>query len=199
MELRGLCDSMNANTSQEFFEKKYQRKADPWDFAGSKYELGRYNAILEALKGRRYARAFEPGCSVGVLTKRLATICDRVEAVDISSSAVAQAKERCRGLENVHLTCGSLADSIPAGEFDLIVLSEIGYYFEEKALTGLVDDLSGRLSIGGTLLAAHWLGESKDHVLSGDRVHELLAALSGFEKMKGERFSGFRLDCWRKR
>jgi 16S rRNA A1518/A1519 N6-dimethyltransferase RsmA/KsgA/DIM1 with predicted DNA glycosylase/AP lyase activity len=64
----------------------------------SKYELGRYETTIRALGGRRFARAFEPGCPIGVLTERLAKICDHVEAMDISPTAVRQAQERCRRL-----------------------------------------------------------------------------------------------------
>ena len=72
-----------------FFEEVYQRAADPWDFAGSAYEQGRYDATMQALAGCCFRRAFEPGCSVGVLTERLARICVRVDAVDLSATAVA--------------------------------------------------------------------------------------------------------------
>ena len=42
---------------------------------------------------RRYRRAFEPGCSIGALTRHLALICDQVEAMDIAPSAVFIARE----------------------------------------------------------------------------------------------------------
>ena len=185
-------------TSREFFEDKYKGGADPWSFASSEYERRRYEAILAALRARRYGRAFEPGCSIGVLTVGLADLCDQVEASDISPSAVAQALQRCAGMQNVHLTVGSLADALPAGEFDLIVLSEIGYYFGEAILVAIAGRLIKQLHAGGTLLAAHWLGQSKDHVLSGDRVHELLSGLPGLQLDLSERHEGFRLDRWRK-
>ncbi len=71
-------------SSAEFFEAKYRAAADgdPWKFATRDYELRRYDAVMRALGGRRYARGFEPGCSVGVLTERLATVCDEVDACD---------------------------------------------------------------------------------------------------------------------
>jgi SAM-dependent methyltransferase len=184
------------DTSRDFFEAMYRRAADPWDFASSEYELGRYRAILAALDGRRYARAFEPGCSVGVLTQGLAGLCDRVDAMDLSPSAVEQAKRRCRDLKNVHLTSGSLEDATPEGEFDLLVLSEIGYYFDEAKLQEIAKRLIRRLQRGGRLLAAHWLGESADHVLSGDQVHEVLGRIAGLSRVQAERHAGFRLEVW---
>jgi protein-L-isoaspartate O-methyltransferase len=188
-----------STTSREFFEQKYQQNPDPWDFGADAYEQGRYAAILQALGGRRYKRAFEPGCSVGVLTVGLAGLCDEVIAMDIAPTAVEQARLRCSALGNVSLRCGSLAEQLPDGRFDLIVLSEIGYYFEEKALLACTTRLAHLLSHGGILLAAHWLGASEDHILSGDRVHALLAQVrGGLQHRHAERHAGFRIDSWKK-
>jgi hypothetical protein len=46
------------------------------------------------------------------------------------------------------------------------------------------------------LLAVHWLGSSKDHVLSGDRVHEVLESLDGLVVTCSDRHAGFRLERW---
>jgi trans-aconitate methyltransferase len=183
-------------TSQAFFEEKYRRSTDPWDFATSAYEQQRYSTILNAIRHRHYNHAFEPGCSVGVLTEQLATFCDRVDATDIALSAVAQTRRRTQRLPNVQTTCGALPALIPDGTFDLIVFSEIGYYFTEKALFSLAKELVNRNCKSGVFLAAHWLGESPDHLLSGDRVHEVLAQVPDLSLQHAERHPGFRLDLW---
>ena len=121
-------------TSAEFFETMYAEREDPWEFASSQYERDRYAAIVRALGNRRYRRAFEPGCSIGILTPQLAAFCDRVEAMDISPTAAARARARCERLPNVQVLCGSLPEMIPDGEIDLVVFSEIGYYFTEIQL-----------------------------------------------------------------
>ena len=185
-----------STTSVEFFEHKYQQNPDPWNFAGSDYERARYEATIAALGERHYGRAFEPGCSVGELTRRLAQHCDHVDAMDISSTAIDRAKQRCSGLQNVSLSVGSLPDQLPYGTFDLLVFSEIGYYFEEADLGELTEMLVRKIASGGTLLAVHWTGTSKDHVLSGDRVHEIVAGISGLRLEESKRPEGFRLDRW---
>jgi 2-polyprenyl-3-methyl-5-hydroxy-6-metoxy-1,4-benzoquinol methylase len=186
-------------TSAAFFEAKYQHDPDPWGFASSAYERGRYEAIFNALSSRHYKRGFEPGCSVGMLTTRLASICDQVEATDISRTVVTQARKRCQSLtNNVNITCGALPRLIPAGSFDLIVLSEMGYYFTKNELFNLGEELVARLSKPGVLLAAHWLGTSRDHLLSGDLVHQILGTVKGLSRKHSERHAGFRLDRWRR-
>ncbi len=185
-----------STTSAEFFETKYRDSPDPWDFAGSAYERYRYETIIAALDTRQYGNAFEPGCSVGELTYRLAGRCHHVEAMDISCTAVKRAKARCRYFSNITFRVGSLPHQIPNEEFDLIVFSEVGYYFDDAGLMALVTELVGRIPTSGTFLAAHWLGVSGDHLLSGDRVHEIIGCLAGLKLTRSERYADFRLDRW---
>jgi protein-L-isoaspartate O-methyltransferase len=181
----------------EFFEAKYRSSADPWDFANSQYEQRRYAATLAALQGRYFERAFEPGCSIGVLTSKLAAFCGHLHAIDLSPTAVESAKRRCAHLPNVELAVGSV-EAPPAGCFDLIVLSEIGYYFEKPRLFDIGAKLVRQLDSGGIFLAVHWLGVSPDHLLSGDEVHEVLHGLTGLRIVTSERYMGFRIDQWTK-
>jgi SAM-dependent methyltransferase len=190
----------NVTTSQDFFEAKYQDEIDPWHFADSDYEQSRYAAITSCLKGTFFPRAFEPGCSIGVLTEKLAEFCGELYAIDISDTAAHRAAERCKHLSNVFVGQGCLPFDIPCGVFDLIVLSEIGYYYDEKALAEMAANLVSRLSADGVLLAAHWLGNSPDHLLSGDQVHETLSRAPGMRLVWRQRFPefqpGFRIDLW---
>jgi SAM-dependent methyltransferase len=185
-------------TSRDFFEQKYLKNADPWSFASSSYEQCRYDAIFRSLNHRRYRHGFEPGCSIGLLTERLASVCQYVDAMDISPTAVRYARERCRGLLNVDIECGALPDLIPIGSFDLVVLSEIGYYFDEEELERLAKNILAQMSISGVLVATHWLGVSEDHLLSGERVHEILGSLQGLVHEHAEHHAGFRLDRWKR-
>lgn len=190
------------STSRHFFEQKYRENADPWSFASDDYEQRRYEVILEYVEAGRYERAFEPGCSIGVLTEQLAERCGHVVATDIAESAVALARRRCRGRSNVNIEQGSLSENLPAGTFDLIVFSEIGYYFAELELERLARRMRRQLDVGGSLIAAHWTGESGDHVLAGPRVHTLLDEHLGMTHLahrdpdRGAGPDGFVLDMW---
>ena len=183
-------------TSRAFFDRLYLKDGDPWRFASSEYELGRYEVTMQALASRRYRHAFEPGCSIGVLTERLATICDYVDAIDISSVAVQQASRRCSGLSNVKIRQGALPTDIPTGTFDLLVLSEIGYYFDTAQLKTLIGHLAERMASGSVLLAVHWLGSSPDHILSGSQVHEAISSTETLTQDLSENHTAFLLDRW---
>jgi chemotaxis methyl-accepting protein methylase len=79
---------------------------------------------------------------------------------------------------------------------DLIVLSEIAYYFDAAELYRIAKNLYERLSSGGTLLAVHWLGKSDDHLLHGDEVHDVLLDALPRKQQTGARHTGFRIDRW---
>ena len=178
------------------FEQRYRERPDPWNFQTSPYEQTRYKVTLAALTQPRYSYAFEPGCSLGELTALLAQRCEQVLATDVSPSAVRRARQRCSAYENVRIECADLRDLQLEARPDLIVLSEIAYYFDSEQLADLARQLGNVLREGGTLLAVHWLGESRDHVLHGDEAHEVLLQQLDLKHEFGKRYSGFRLDRW---
>jgi SAM-dependent methyltransferase len=192
--------SEHSPVSQAAFEAKYRQSGDPWDFTGSRYERDRYEFTLRSLMRSRYRRAFEPACSIGLLTAALAQRCDEVLAIDIAPSAVVTARERCANFPRVTISCADLAERCPEGLFDLIVFSELGYYFSERQLTRLAESLSATLETGGELIGVHWLGTSEDHLLHGDQVHAILkdTLKKSCAWIKGARRPGFRLDTWRR-
>jgi SAM-dependent methyltransferase len=184
--------------SRAFFEGRYRASSDPWRFASSAYELNRYEATLESLSRVSYRRGFEPGCSVGVLTAALARRVEHLVACDISDAAVAVAKERCREFSHAEIYQCDAAAASPEGTFDLIVFSELGYYFSIDRLQAIARQMSDRLEAGGEFVAVHWLGHSSDHLLHGDEVHRVLAKTLSCEWISGSRCAGFRIDSWRR-
>ncbi len=160
------------------FEQPYAQHGDPWSFETSPYERERYRTTIEMIGGR-HRRCFEPGCSIGVLTEQLATLCDEVVAVDPSPSAIATARRRLAAADNVTIEVGAVPEWWPGGSFDLVVLSELGYYWDRIELAALVERVHGVLQSPGDLVAVHWLGHSDDHLLHGSEVHEVLADVLG--------------------
>lgn len=183
-------------TSADFFERKYIVDIDPWNFATNDYEQFRYSAIIRSLGDRHYQHGFEPGCSIGELTVRLAAFCGRLTACEISPTAAARARERCRNHPNVAVVCEPIPRFLPEDTLDLIVLSEVAYYLDGEQLRLLGNRLAQKLNEGGVFLAAHWLGFSRDHRLGGDEVHEVLQTVSGLSHVEGNRYDGFRIGKW---
>jgi len=182
------------------FEARYRLDDDPWRFATSEYEQRRFDITVACLPRRRFRRAFEPACAGGDLTIRLSWRCDELVACDASPTVVRRARRRVGDAADhecqIEIQVGEVPSWWPSGRFDLIVMSEIGYYFDPPALRQLVDRLGASLTDDGALVAVHWLGTSGDHLLSGDEVHDIVTAGMAGRPQGGFRDAGFRLDWW---
>lgn len=179
------------------FEARYAAEGDHWDFSGSAYEQRRYDLTMAMLPQRRYRHGVEPACATGELTARLATRCDRVSAFDGSPTVVAMAAQRLTGVANVELCTASLPKHWPDAPADLVVLSELGYYFDAAAWTAIIERAVLGLDRHGTVVAVHWLGHSPDHARHGDEVHADLHAVLG-PPDGAYRQREFRLDWWQR-
>ncbi len=157
-----------------YFEDLYRRHPDPWGFESSEYEAGKYAHTLAALDGRRFARALELGCSIGVFTELLAERCDALRALDAAPSAVARARERLASRPWVGVEQRTLPEELPEGPFDLVVCSEILYYWSEDVLVEALGRLEAALAPGGSLIAVHWRPATRTYPLQGDEVHAIM-------------------------
>ncbi|MDQ6617181.1 MAG: nodulation S family protein [Actinomycetota bacterium] len=182
----------------ERFEARYARDPDPWGFSSRWYEARKYALTLAALPRRRYRRGFEPGCSIGVLTAGLADRCDYLLAADGADTALGQARSRLAGLAQVEIAKLLLPQEWPEGPWDLVVLSEVAYYFDPRDLGLLLDRAAETTVTGATLIAVHWRGET-DYPLTGDAVHEAIGAHGAFENRGGYCETLFRLDVFERR
>ena len=187
------------------FERRYRSSDDPWSFDSSAYERARYETTIAWLEGRHFARGFEPACSIGVLTALLARHCDDLIACDVSATACERARTHVSGAEHVSIVEGVVPGWWPDGGFDLIVLSELGYYWDPDGVDALARRAAGSLLPGGTVLAVHWLGRSADHRQHGSAVHDQLELVFGAPQARrdvdptatGDPTSMFVIERWR--
>lgn len=95
----------------------------------------------------------------------------------MAESALAQARLRCADLPQVAFARLRLPDELPPGRFDLILLSEVVYYWSRADVARAATFLAEALEPGGDLLLVHWT-EPTDYPLSGDEAADgLLDAL----------------------
>jgi SAM-dependent methyltransferase len=161
-----------ATIPPEYFEEKYKADLDPWRFRTSDYERDKYQATLGSLTKDKYSAGLEVGCSIGELTKLLNPRCANLLAIDGSATAIEAA--RSVNDRNVSFCVANLPEEFPKGSFDLIVLSEVLYYFEKSDLQRVAQSCMDAISRDGDIILCHWLGES-DYPLSGVEASELFA------------------------
>ena len=167
-----------------YFEERYARRDDPWRLADPWYEERKRALTAAMLPRARFASGLEIGCSIGTLTAELAPRCDRLHSTDIAPRAIELARERLAATPaaagaDVTFSVMAAPGEWPAGRFDLLVISEVGYYLDERDLALLALRGAASLTDDGAILACHWRHPVAEYPVSGDRVHEVLRAIPG--------------------
>ncbi|WP_066742342.1 class I SAM-dependent methyltransferase [Cupriavidus sp. D384] len=169
---------------------------DPWGFASLWYEARKRDLLMAALPEPHYAHALEAGCATGLLTERLAARCDALLAVDLAPRAIERTRARVARLAHVEARVARLPDAWPAGRFDLIVLSELGYYFDRAAWLQTVAYAAEALAPAGTIVACHWLRPFPERRQSTRHLHAAIARQHGLHRHVRHLEPDFLLDAW---
>jgi predicted TPR repeat methyltransferase len=186
------------STARSYFEKMYESDADPWGFETSPYERRKYALTIATLPRERYRSAFEPGCSVGVLTEQLASRCDRLLATDLVTAALEKARARLEHSPHVVLASLVIPEAWPEDRFDLIVLSEIAYYFDAFTLERVIERTLESTGPGAHIIGVHWRGQT-NYPLSGDEAHEVIGSCGALKRLVHHVEADFLLDVWERR
>ena len=138
------------------FNELYEQSSDPWGYSSRWYEQRKYGITIASLPLRRYRRAFEPGCSVGVLSELLAPRVDAMISADFAAPALVHAKQRLARFPQVDVRLIAVPTEWPEGSFDLMVISEMATYLSDEDLNVLVDRTVGSLDPEGALVLVHY-------------------------------------------
>lgn len=185
---------MNVSRPPAHFADMYGRNPDPWGFATSAAEAQKYDATLAALPAGPFQRGLEAGCSIGVLTSRLAARCKRLVAVDVVPAALAAAQARCARTPHVSFALLHMPRKWPTGIFDLIVLSEILYFFSRADIRLMAARVSRSLAPGGLVLLVNYTGKLDDPC-SGDEAAQTFMRTSPRLRLKRQVVaSSYRID-----
>ena len=181
---------------ESYFAEMYRTVPDPWHLAERWYERRKYALTLASLPRRGYRRAFEPGCSVGVLSELLAPRCEKLLSWDRRPEAVESAARRLEPFENARAERGTVPEQWPDGEFDLIVLSELLYYLDAEERARVMKAALRSLLDGGHLVAVHWRHHVPEHAAEADEVHAELRALPELHSLSRHEEDDFLLDVF---
>jgi SAM-dependent methyltransferase len=179
-----------------YFREVYAASPDPYGLAERWYEARKYAITVALLPRERYGTAFEPGCSIGVLTAQLADRCDSLLACDAVPEAVGPARARTADLPGVRVEQRVIPADWPPGDFDLIVFSEILYYLDDADLDQALGLAARALRPGGHLLAVHWRHPAPGNPRTGDETHQALAAHPGLARLGGYRDPDFAAEVY---
>lgn len=159
-----------------YFDSLYAQE-DPYQYRTRWYEARKRALTLASLPQDYYRRAWELGCSNGVLSAGLAPRCGHLLATDLSAPAVAAARRTLAAHPHVQVERAQHPAHWPEGQFDLIVFSELGYYLDEPTMQVMAERLVASLGAQGVLIACHWRPPFEQAACSAAFVHAQLDAL----------------------
>ncbi|SDT48928.1 class I SAM-dependent methyltransferase [Actinoplanes derwentensis] len=186
------------SVSLDHFTGLYLAKDDPWDIAVKWHDRRKFAVTVASLPREHYRRCYEPGASVGTLSRMLAERCDEVLATDSVEEAVQLARENTADLPNVTVERAELPAGLPGGDFDLIVIGDLLYYLSADDLAATLTGLVQRLEPGGDLVAVHFRDRENGGTYDGFNAHAALAATPGLEPVVHHEDEWFVLDVLRR-
>lgn len=187
---------MTPRVAEGSFDAHYRANPDPWAYESSDYERVKYERTLAALGPEEFGRALEMGCSIGVFTGLLADRCADLIAVDFSERALAVARTRLAGRRGVRIERRDLPEQTPAGLFDLVVCSDVLYYWSEDLICDALRRVESALAPGGSFLVVNWRGDDPEAPMNGDSVHALLRAHTNLAPAHREEHPGYLIERW---
>lgn len=185
----------------QHFEQLYQASADPWQVSSKWYERRKRQLLLAALPRERYRHGFEPGCGNGETTMALMARCEQLVAADFSEAAVLLCNARLERKDQRQLHLQTLEvpqewPQVPAGGFDLLVVSELAYYFSDAELAVFNDRCLASLAPGGHWLMCHWRHPAPDLRQNADTLHAQIGASAALRTVVEHREADFLLEVW---
>lgn len=180
----------------QYFADLYANNDDPWAFRTRWYERRKRDLLMASLPRQCYQRVFEPACANGELSASLAERCAELLCQDLDPTAVALARQRLAGLPNASVVTGRLPADWPGGSFDLIVLSEVGYYLNATDWLQVIEQSVASLTYDGGLLVCHWRHPIAGCPQDGREVHQLLAKHVPLYPVFRHEEADFLLEYW---
>ncbi|WP_322034129.1 SAM-dependent methyltransferase [Paraburkholderia sp. J76] len=182
-----------------YFDDKFAASPDPWRYRYSWYEARKRALLLASLPREHYRSGFEPACAIGALSADLACRCDHLLCGDFSPRAVEAAQARLASLTNVRVQTLTMPIDWPAGQFDLIVVSEFAYYLDAGDCTTLAMLAASSLAADGTLACCHWRHGGETWMLQSAEVHGIFARAASnalLHEVARIEDADFLLDVW---
>jgi cyclopropane fatty-acyl-phospholipid synthase-like methyltransferase len=176
-----------ALTQNRFFVRMYfnwrYRNPDPYNVSVSSYEREKMERVMAALGfEKRFGSILEIGCGEGNMTARLASIADKALATDISDMAVRRTRLMTSACANVETRRLDLLSDEPPGQFDLVMVSEVLYYFERHQLPAVLERITSCVKSGGCVALIHARALADDNAgvelkkFGAKTIHEMFIA-----------------------
>ena len=138
------------------FEAKFAGDGDPWSTWTDRDEAVKRRAILHALGTGMRGRVLELGAGNGSNSQALARRAMRLDATEATTSgALLVAEAIASHIPRARASLLVVPDEPPRPTYDAIVVAELLYYLDRRAMKRLARQVARLLRPGGRLVLAH--------------------------------------------
>lgn len=175
--------SSTLNMSQRIdlngFEARFADDSDPWQTFVARDEAVKRDRIVRALGQASHARILELACGNGSNSVRLARRCRALDACDGTVAAAALTRRALAGQPHARVYRCVLPGRLPRPRYEAIVIAELLYYLDRRAMATLARDVVGAMRPGGRLILAHHHTDFHDTAQTSRRIHPRFIAATG--------------------
>lgn len=175
------------------FEQLHRRDTDPWGTRRLWYERRKRDLTLAALPRESYRTILDIGCSVGALTGELALRAESLTALDASPRALELARRHHTSERIKWLRC-SIPEQWPDCDAELVMVSEIGYFFSPRRLRHLAQRVAHMRA--ETVVACHWRHPLQGWPLTSADVHRVFEEALSMPRVLSIQDRDFELVVW---
>ncbi len=150
-------------------DRVFSRGRDPYAYAKNPYEVARLDAMAKALGAGKLKHVLEVGAAEGLFTMKLAPLCARVTALELSPVAAARAREAVSPFNNVEVVEADVREWTPgSGVYDAVVLGDVLYYLDKPLVRDEFEAVFPRIASwvapGGRLVLAHGFAGAEERL-----------------------------------
>lgn len=126
ISLHNTLENLSQKNLAEYFDSKYEKDEDPWNYESSAAEKMKYEFVTKLVKelNPNIQTVLDVACSFGYLSNKLSNISENVVGIDVSLNALMKANEKYKK-KNINFVSAG-AENIPLREksFDAVILCD---------------------------------------------------------------------------
>lgn len=175
----------------EGFDSRFAGDADPWATFTARDEAVKREAIVRAMgsQGRVLELAAGNGSNSVALARRALRL-DATEGTEAGSRLVRNAVGEDPRVSVSRLV---LPGRFPRATYDAVIVAEVLYYLQPRAMAAVARDVARALRPGGVVVLAHHRIQFHDFAQHAEGIHERFLRATGVRWVAG---SGRRTGKW---
>lgn len=161
------------------FDAKFEGDADPWRTFDDPDEALKRRAILRAMGPGPWGRVLELAAGNGSNSAAIAPRALRLDATEATASGTALVAEAIQPWPRARAVRLAVPTRFPRSIYDTILVAEVLYYLDARAMRRTARDVATAMRSGGRLILAHHRVDYPDFAQHAAHIHRRFLTQTG--------------------